>query len=379
MKYLGNILKIKQIFKVLLRTICLCLLTNLFLISCSNENVKPDAASANGIAISPVGTDVPTSTSSVLINPCELLDQQIYQEIFADSTLIINFEKGSCWISNQWDTKSIQLGVFQDDQAGEAVRWYSSQLVAGWNKPDLIAFVNQLLIDGSEMSVSDFQQLMVPFYERIDYRSERIFSIGDTTFWYIYPLASANILDLSVNNIYLRISMSGFFAEQALPISLDLADRILKQVPNKFHVDYQFETPTALGYSTPTGVADETIPAINLITLDHENIFFGDLCGDEITTITALIEEKDNVENVYIVYRLISDQEVNTNWVTRPMERVENGKWEISLSAENDFSAYKLVSGAKVEYAVSIIYNISEIYRSPTYNNLQLNQCILKN
>lgn len=379
MTYSANHHNKRQLFNLIQRIILPFLLASLLLISCSNRDIALNTSSTIEPSITPTSADISSTPAVTVINPCEILQQQIYQDIFADTTLIFSGENGSCRISNQWETKSIQVGVFQDDQANKAVRWYTSQLILGWNKPDLIAYLNQLQIDGAGLSIAEFQQLIIPFYERIDYRNERIFSIGDTTFWYTYPLASVNILDLSINNTYLRISLSGFFAEQALPISLDLADRILKQIPEKFLVDYQFELPTALGYSTPTVAVVGSVPAINLITLDKEKIFFGDLCGDEITTITAVIDEKDVVDNVYLVYRLISSQETNSNWVTLPMERKDTGYWKLSLSAESDFSTYKVVSGAQVEYAISIIYNVSNIFRSPTYNNLHLNQCVLKN
>ncbi len=326
---------------------------------------------ADGVAL--------TQSATRTMSPCDLLDKQTYYDILQDSTLLFELNNGSCWISNQWETKSIQIGVFQGGQAYQAIRWYTREMVAGWNQPDLISFVNQILIDGEGMSLTDFQQLATPLYERIDYRNERIFSIGDTAFWYYYPLASANILDLSVADNYLRISINGLFPEDALSASLTLANEVLARLPQEFVIDHDFGQIAAISYATATVVSNDIVPKISSLQVERSNIFFGDLCGDESTHIRISLVNPETADIVYLVYRLTSPQETNTTWVTRPMNLLNTGVWEYTLSAESDFAAFELVNGAKIEYAVSILYAVDGVFRSPTYNDIQINQCTLDN
>ncbi len=337
-----------------------------------------DGSSQPSTALPGDGVALTQSAVSTL-SPCDLLDKQTYYDILQDSTLLFEFNNGSCWISNQWETKSIQIGVFQGGQAYQAIRWYTREMVAGWNQPDLISYVNQILIDGEGMSLPDFQQLAAPLYERIDFRNERIFSIGDTAFWYIYPLASANILDLSVADIYMRISINGLFPEEALSASLTLANEILTRLPQEFVIDHDFGQITAISYATATVVSGDIVPKTDSLQVERPNIFFGDLCGDESTRIRVSLVNPETADIVYLVYRLASPQETNTTWVTRPMNLLNTGAWEYTLSAESDFAAFKLVNGAKIEYAISILYAVDGVFRSPTYNDIQINQCTLDN
>ncbi|OJX46201.1 MAG: hypothetical protein BGO78_04790 [Chloroflexi bacterium 44-23] len=349
----------------------------ILLSSCTSKNDLLVAEGRQTPTIVPSTIVEVTQTPESTLSPCDLLDKQIYYDVLQDSTLIFEFSNGSCWISNQWETKSIQVSFFQGSQAYRAIRWYTQEMVANWNQPDLISFVNQILSEGEGLGLSDFQQLAEPLYERINYRSERIFSIGDIAFWYTYPLATSNILDISLGETYVRVSINGLFPENALAASLKVASEILDKLPPTFEIDYQFGAIEAVSVASPTSVNLDIVPRIVSIQVQRSTIFFGDLCGDESTGIQISLAEPTETNNIYLVYRLTSPEETNETWVTRMMNLQTDGEWAYTLSAESDFGAFKLVDGAKIEYAFSILYAVNRVFRSPTYSDIQIKQCTL--
>lgn len=365
-------------FQFLRSTILLLSMGLLILSSCANSETLTPGLSTTDISQDSQEENPNIDSKSTPLSTCDLINDQLFYEALSTGTLIFSFENGSCWVSDQWETKSIQVAVFQGPQADQAIRWFTREMLAGWNRPDLISYVNQLVADGQGLSLIDFQEELIPFYEQIDYRTERIFSVGDTAFWYTYPQATANLLEITQGDIYLRISINGLFPEEALVISQNIARQVLDSLPDVFSIDFDLSLEEAIEYATPTSPSTDLIPVILSIAADRTNIFFGDLCGDETTRIQVRIEEKGLVNDVYLVYRLVSESETNTNWVTRSMNRQDEGFWDYTLSAEGDFPTYKVVNGANVEYAISILYSVDAVLRSPTIRTITVNQCILK-
>src|SRR5665648_288297 len=89
-------------------------------------------------SIDPVFTpSVPATiqqNSAKVIDPCEFVDETKLEVVFSETPLFIKPENGSCRVSNQWDTKAITIGAFQNEQADKAIRWTTSQLITGWNR-----------------------------------------------------------------------------------------------------------------------------------------------------------------------------------------------------------------------------------------------------
>ena len=71
------------------------------------------------------------------------MDETKLEAIFSEYPLFFKQENGSCRVSNQWDTKAITIGAFQNNQADKAIRWTIRQLITGWNQPVFIDEVNQ--------------------------------------------------------------------------------------------------------------------------------------------------------------------------------------------------------------------------------------------
>ena len=325
-------------------------------------------------------TQIQSSTPfSVFLSPCDLIDHQYFYDTFDDSTLFFSFEDGMCRVSNQWDTKTIQFSFSQGNQADQAIRWYTKKMVKGWSRPELIQQIDSILKDGEGMNLEEFQSSVKSIYSLIKFRNERVFSVGDSSFWYTYPEAQASVLESSENDIYVHIAMNGFFSEEALETSLALAKTIYQKLPQRFSINFNYGDLQSIENGSPTTIAKNSAPIILSVIADKANIYFGDLCANESTNILAEIGQSNSLDSVYLVYRLTSNDETNDNWITKKMNKMSNGLWELPLSAENDFGAYKVSNGAQVEYSISIIYDVSNVISSPTYRDIRINKCVIGN
>jgi hypothetical protein len=325
---------------------------------------------------------VPTESGtpfSVLLSPCNLIDQQYFYDVFAEGTLFFQFNDGMCRVSNQWETRMIEFSVTQGGQADEAIRWYTKKIIKGWSSPELIAQLDDVLNEGAGQNLADLQETVSSIYTTLDFRKERVFSVGDTSYWYTFPRAQASILDSSENDRYLRIAVNGFFSEEALDISLELAEKIYSQLPERFSINFNYDSLELINYATPTALVSMEAPSVLSVTADREEIFFGDLCANESTNILVEIDKTELLDTVYLVYRLTSPGEVNDNWVTKRMNRVTDGVWQMSLSAEGDFSGYKVVNGAALEYSISVIYGVNGVLSTPNYSDVRVYQCVQSN
>ncbi len=368
-----NILKVKKYFKDFL---LIFLLSNL-LIGCQgnpNTNITPTVT--DELLFNPTESITP---SSFLISPCDLIEPQYFNDVFQDATLFTSFKDGTCSVSNQWDTKTIQFHVSQGTQADQAIRWYTKKVVKARGQPTIFDQINVMLTENIGIDISEFQEISNSIYQSLNYREEMVFSVGDKSYWYTYSLAQDNIFESSEQSKYIRITTNGFLSEEALEISVALAKILYEKIPGKFSVNFNFSDQNFFDISTPGTTYQGKVPIIGAIRADKNDIFFGDLCGNEVTNIQVEIVETDNINSIFFVYRLISPDETNASWISRNMSKSTSGVWEIQLSAESDFSRYQLINGAQVEYAISVLYGIDGLIRSPDYTDIRIYQCRTSN
>jgi len=359
--------------------VCLILIPFFLQYGCQSAKIQ-DVTETKSEKSEPPLTPIQSSTPfSEFLSPCDMIDHQYFYDTFADSTLFFSFEDGMCRVSNQWDTKTIQFTFSQGSQADQAIRWYTKKMVKGWSRPDLIQQIDSILKDSEGMNLEEFQTSVNSIYSLFRFRNERVFSVGDSSYWYTYPEAQASILESSEIDVYVRIAMNGFFSEEALETSLALAKTIYQKLPERFTINFNYGDLQLIDIANPTKIAKDSAPFILSVVADKANIYYGDLCANESTNILAEIGQTNSLDTVYLVYRLASPDETNDNWITKKMNKMSNGIWELSLSAENDFGAYKVSNGAIVEYSISIIYNVSSVISSQTYRDIRINQCVTGN
>jgi hypothetical protein len=313
-----------------------------------------------------------SSTSNSFLMPCEFLNMAEMETIFQENPLFVNEENGGCVIRNQWDTRSIWFSVFSGEQALPAMQWQTRHLIVGWND-DYQAIVDEIISDESNQTLIDLQEARLVVYEQLEYRWERFFTVGDSAYWILNSRAFKGVLDVVEDDIYLQIGFSGFLAAQVQTEIENLAASIIEQLPENFYVEFDF--PEFEIEVQNSGDSLLETPQILGVTQTSKEVFFGDLCGDEVTTIRAEIDNFEMIDNVYLVYRLVSASESNDNWTTVFMNQLTPSVWEISLSAETSFLTYQLINGAKVEYSIAIIYGVNNVQRSPSYSDILLLQC----
>ncbi len=347
-------------------------LVQLLLLSSCNGN--PDMSETN--LTQSVDSESPNSsltspTSSLFLKPCEVINMTEMETLFQESPLFVNEENGGCVIRNQWDTRSIWYSVFSGEQALPAMQWQTRHLIVGWND-DYQAIVDEIISDESNQTLIDLQEARLIVYEQLEYRWERFFTVGDSAYWILNSRAFKGILDVVEDDIYLQIGFSGFLAAQVQTEIEKLAVSIIDQLPENFFVEFDFSEDVNELNSIESL---SEVPEILDVTTTSQEIYFGDLCGDETTTIRAQIDNYEMIDNVYLVYRLVSAGEPNDNWTTVFMNQLTPSVWEISLSAENSFLTYQLINGAQVEYSIAIIYGVDNVQRSPSYSDILLLQC----
>ncbi|GEM_PF-1649189 len=307
------------------------------------------------------------------ISPCDLVHESRWEALFGETPLFISEDNGSCLIENQWTTRSIWFSVFQGDQAFDALKWDTTQMISGMNDQSLDEMVEQILSDEKNNFLNTLFEARLPLFERLDYRWETVYTIGDKAYWFIYSQAFKGILDVIDGDRFFQIGFSGFSPALILSSLEDLTGEILAEIPKKFTIDFQ--VPEDASKPTPSQTSPINIPQIVNIKKTSQEIYFGDLCENELTTIRAELINNKFVDNVYLVYRLNSSQETNRNWNTVFMNEITPGNWEITLSAEKSFQAYKLVNGAYVEYSIAVIYNVNKVFRSQSFMDITVLQC----
>jgi hypothetical protein len=352
--------------------IFLLLLT--LLISSCNRNPSMDEVDSTPTinSGSPVATQTNIPIDSFL-DPCDLINLSEMEIIFQESPLFISQEKGGCVIRNQWDTRSIWISVFEGEQALTAMQWHTQHLIEGWEDKDYQALVDEIINNQDNQSLTSLQTARLAVYEKMEYRWERYLTVGDSAFWIMNSWAFKGILDVVENETYLQIGFSGFLAAQVQSSIENLATAIIKQIPDQFVVNFDF--PEENEIIRPTEISLLKVPIIVDVTKTLQEIYFGDLCGDEITTIRVQLDNFEMIENVYLVFRLTSSTETNDNWKTVFMTEVTPSIWEFPLNAEKSFLIYQLVNGAKIEYSIAVIYDINNVVRSSTYSDISLMQC----
>lgn len=335
----------------------------------SNDNQANDIETDVTITTTPVIT---TQVESMFLSPCDLITMSEMEEIFSESPLFLSEENGSCVIRNQWDTRSIWFNVFQGDQALPAMQWYTWHLLAGWNNQQLTDRVEEIISDQNSQSLRSLQEARLVMYEELEYRWERLFTFGDIAYWIINPRAFKGIFDVVEGEIFYQIGYSGFLAAQIQPQLEDISGKIFSRLPETFFIEFDFPDERS---SVQSNNLDQEIPTIMELTLSSQEIFYGSLCENETTTIRVMIDNPTFVDNVFLVYRLVSNIEINDNWKTIFMDQVTDQNWEVTLNAENSFSAYQLIDGAEVEYSIAIIYDVNSVSRGPTLKDIKVFQC----
>lgn len=345
-----------------------------FLLSSCNGLSSMDDSEGSPVAISeaPVPTQTILSSSSYL-KPCDLINLSQMEAIFQESPLFINEENGGCVVRNQWDTRSIWISVFQGKQALTAMQWHTRQLIDGWDDEDYQSLVDGILNDQNNQSLIALQEARLVVYEKMEFRWERFLTVGDSAFWILNSRAFKGVLDVVEAQYYLQLGFSGFMAAQIQPDIENLATATLNKIPDQFFVNFNFPDEDEREHISEEGIVD--VPTILKVTKTNQEIYFGDLCGDETTTIRVQIDNPEIVDNVYLVFRLVSNTETNDNWKTEFMHELTPTIWEITLSAEKSFLTYQLINGAKVEYNIAVIYGVDSVVRSSTFSDILLLQC----
>lgn len=348
----------------------------IFLLLLSGCNPNPDMDVTNSPQPVNSNSSLSTQTNSgtnLFLIPCDLLNLTEMENLFQESPLFINEENGGCVIRNQWDTRSIRFSVFSGEQSLPAMQWQTRHLIAGWEDEEYRALIDEIINDAANQTLIDLQEAKLDIYEQLEYRWERYFTVGDSAYWILNSRAFTGILDVVEGNIYLQIGFSGFLAAQVQTEMENLAKSIISQLPEIFFVEFDFPEEEVSELDSVQSLVG--VPLILEVTKTSQEIYFGDLCNDEITTIRAQIDNFELIDNVYLVYRLVSPSETNDNWNTVFMNQLTPSTWETSLSAETSFLTYQLINGAQVEHSIAIIYNVNNVVQSPAYSDILLLQC----
>ncbi|MDO9085511.1 MAG: hypothetical protein Q7U53_04805 [Anaerolineaceae bacterium] len=338
----------------------------------NNEPVDSDTPAVSETFILPTA-QINNSDKSFLA-PCNLISLAEMETIFQESPLFITEENGGCVVRNQWDTRSIWFSIFQGEQALPAMQWHTKNLIAGWTEQRFNTLVEEILSNESNQSLEALQESRLVLYEELEYRWERYFTFGDFAYWILNPRAFLGVFDVIEGDMYFQIGYSGFLAAQIQSPIEDLSKKILERLPDQFFVDFDFPEETN-EEATTNDELQSNIPEIIDITRSSQEIYFGDLCAGETTTIRVQIGNYDAIDNVYLVYRLLSSEESNDNWQTIFMNQLTPDTWEIVISAESSFLTYQLVNASQVEYSVAIIYGVNNVLRSTSFRDITVLQC----
>lgn len=316
----------------------------------------------------------PYLTEEGYLKPCDLISVSEWQTFFEEAPLFIEEMDGGCRISNQWETRSIFIGLYSPEKALQTMRWFTQSLETESNDPEFLFQLREVLTNQTDQDIRGLIDERIKLYEALLYRSERIFVIGDYAIWFSYHESSTNILEILEGDSYIRITLAGFYPVEARNLALDIGNTIIERAPLDFENLFNFNSTLSLTEEqSPT--LETGSPELGFISANPEEIFYGSLCGGESANIEVELNNDDLVNNVVMVYRLTSQVEINPNWTTVFMIPDETGGWVKSLNAEIDFSSYTLTDEAIVEVSIGVLYGVDRVYNSPIYRILQVNQC----
>ncbi len=337
---------------------------------CTNGGVPNQPAATN--VITTPGT--PYLNQDGFLKPCDLLSVAEWLALFGVAPVLFEEKNGGCLISNQWETMSIFTGVYPQSQAYLTMQWFTQALELESSDAEFVFQLREVLENEADQGIRSLIDQRIGLYEALRYRTERIFVIGDYAIWFSYHESLTNILEILDNDQYLRIELRGFYPVDARNLAVQVGERLIERTPQEFEVlfnaDAAFGQP---GGVEPTLAAGQ--PSLSVINAEPAEIYFGSLCGEETTQVLINIANDTVVNNVVLVYRLVSQAETNQNWTTVFMSRGESGEWIKSLNAETDFNAYRLSDGAQVEVYIGILYGVDRVINSPVYKMVTVKQC----
>jgi hypothetical protein len=254
------------------------------------------------------------------------------------------------------------------------MRWFTQSLETESNDSEFLFQLREVLTDSIEVDIRRLMEKRVKLYEALLYRTERVFVVGDYTFWYSYPESATNILEMVEGDDYIRINLVGFYQVEARTLALKVGNLLVERVPPRFEVKFGSNSSLTLSEST-SSTAAVTTPNLASISASPEEIFFGSLCTGEIAQLEIYLINSEVVNNVLLVYRLTSQVETNQNWTTVFMELKEPGVYRKIFNAELDFGAYQLTDEAEMEAYVGVLYGVDQVYNSPVYQLLKIKRC----
>ena len=77
----------------------------------------------------------PYLTEDGYLKPCDLISVSEWQTFFEEAPLFIEEMDGGCRISNQWETRSIFIGLYSPEKALQTMRWFTQSLETESNDP----------------------------------------------------------------------------------------------------------------------------------------------------------------------------------------------------------------------------------------------------
>lgn len=346
-------------------------LSILFLVSgCTNGGVQNQPLETDSVAT----PELPYLTQDGYLKPCELISVEEWQNLFEEAPLFVEEVNGGCLVSNQWETRSIFMGVYPQSQAYPAMRWFTQSLEAESNNPEFLFQMRELLANQTNEDIRSLIDERIKLYEALLYRTERIFVIGDYAIWFSYHESSTNILEVLQEEQYIRINLAGFYPVEARKLALDVGELVVERLPQKFEILFNLDSDLLPSEETSPSLVVNT-PVLTSITANPEEIFFGSLCTGETAQLEITLTNQELINNVFLVYRLTSQKETNQNWTTIFMSPSEAGTWVKTLNAETDFSSYTLTHDAEVEVYIGVLYELEKVINSPVYKMITVKQC----
>lgn len=327
----------------------------------------------------PVIPSTPTSSAldpvpiqNAVLNACELISVEEWETIFDETPLFFEELSGGCRISNLWDTRSFFIGLYPEDQVLPSLRWFTQGLTAYSNDSEFLFALSDVL-DQTGYSSRQFLDEQIQLYEMINFRTERLYLIGDYAMWISYHESLTNILEVLDTNRFLRVEAIGFYPVEARDAILEIGSLVLERTPENFSI--QFTTTQNLEQKGQTPEQQLSIPILEGFIAEPTQINYGSLCANETSEVRVLISNAEDVYSVLFVYRLNSPLETNQNWVSVFMNQTVPGEWTKTINAESDFSLYQLTAGATVEGSIAILYAVDQVINSSPQLLITINPC----
>ncbi len=320
----------------------------------------------------PTLTEELQKTPEIFLNPCDLLSTNEWEAIVGESPLFFEEIDGGCRVKNQWDTKSIFVGVYPEPQIVQTLQWFTLG-IRNLTSDSEILFSIQELLDQTDLTARQALEEQIALYELLNFRTERIYTVGDYTMWVSYHESATNILESLETDRFLRVEAIGFYALEAKDILVDLSAMILERAPEVFSVRFVENTTPQPNVDQP--VETITTPLLDQFFAEPDQIRYGSLCEGETALIQARISNTENINSVLFVYRLIGSENNPGNWTTIFIYETEPGIWTKSINAEADFSAAQLTAGNKVEAFIAVLYGVDQVINFDPVVILSVDPC----